>query len=74
MCNISLCKTPKQFFTTLKPMSSQPALLFIFKEKDASLNSFTDITFSGSVVTFFLMHSLKLLRNVPVSFVKFVSI
>ena len=79
MCNRGLRKTPKHFFTTLKLMLTQPALLFTFKEKNASWNSFKDITFSGWVLTSFLMYSSKtsflmysskLLVHVPMSFAK----
>ena len=34
MCNRGLRKTPKHFFTTLTLMSSQLALLFLFKDKN----------------------------------------
>lgn len=43
-----------------------------FKEKNVFLNSFIDITFSGWVVVCLLMFSLKLLVDIPISFVNFV--
>ena len=52
-------------------MSSWPALLFIFKDKNVLFTSFTDITFSDLVESCFLMYSSKLLVDVPISFAKF---
>ena len=70
MCNRGLRKTPKHSFTTLKLMSTQPALLFTFNEKNACWNSFKGITFSDWVLTSFLMYSSKLLVHVPISLAK----
>ena len=70
-CIWDLCEIPKHFYTSLT-LYSHNLFFYFFKEKNASLNSFTDITFFGWVVACLLMFSLKLLLDVPISFVKFV--
>ena len=50
-CNSSICKIPKYLSTILKLISSYPALLFVFKEKNASLSSLIEIAFLVEKVT-----------------------
>ena len=45
--------SPKQFLITLKEISAAPVLLFIFREKKGSFNSFMVRHFSGKVVLAF---------------------
>ena len=46
-------------------------LFYFFKEKNSSLNPFTDFTLSAWLVACLLMYSLNLLVDVPTSFSKF---
>ena len=65
----------KQFLITLKDISSAPVLLFIFREKKTSFNSFMVRHFSGKMVLAFFKKLSKgllevriyLARNEPIS-------